>query len=801
MGTLLQDIRYALRALTNSLGFTIIAVLTLALGIGANTALFSVVDAVLLRQLPFNNASRLVWGWGNCPLCEHGAVSPSDFLDYRAQNHSFEHYGARSVGNSLFNLTGTDKPVQINGSMITAGYFDALGIQPRYGRVFTLADEKTSDPEVVILSHHLWQDRFGANPNVIGQSIALDGKTRTIVGVLANDMPVLTQADLWFPAPFENPGMQSHRSHFLRPIGLLKSGVTISQAQAELDTIAARLATQFPETNKGWSQKLEPLHSVVVGNVRPALFVLIGAVALVLLIACANIASLILARNTVRRREIAIRTALGAGRFRLVRQLLTESMILALIGGVAGIFVATAGVELLKQLGPQSLPRLDEASVNGIVLTFTFVMAIFTGLLFGLGPALKASRRDLTQSLKEGGSSGDSRAKHRAHNTLIVAEVALSLVVLIASGLLLNSFWRLMRAPLGFDPANVLTTEVSLLSPRYDDRQRRDLFFRDLQERIQSAPGAAAAGFISELPLSGEGNDTFFTIIEHPPANQNDNEDADFRVIAGDYFGAMRIPLLAGRSFQSQDASEDRQVMVVNEPFAKKFFPHESAIGKHVKLFEGKPQFATREIVGIVGGNKHFALQESLRPEMFIPDSHLRMSLVVRGAGDPAMLAAAVRQALHQIDPDQATSTFRTMSDVVSSSASNDRFNTLLLGAFAAVALLLTAAGIFGVLSYLVTQRTREIGLRMALGAQPTDVLRVIVGHGLRLVLLGLCIGVAGAFVVTRWMSSVLFGVTPTDPLTFTIVAFVLGTVALLASYIPARRAMRVDPMVALRYE
>jgi putative ABC transport system permease protein len=519
------------------------------------------------------------------------------------------------------------------------------------------------------------------------------------------------------------------------------------------------------------------------------------------LIACANSASLILARNTVRQREIAIRTALGAGRSRLVRQLLTESLVLALIGGVAGIFVATAGVELLKQLGPQSLPRLDEVNVNGVVLAFTFAIAIFTGILFGLGPALKATRRDLTQSLKEGGSSGDSRSKHRAHNTLVVAEVALSLVVLIASGLLLNSFWRLMRTPLGFDPANVVITEVSLVSPRYDDPRRRESFFRELQERTQSAPGATSAGFISELPLSGEGNDTFFTITERPPANPNENEDADFRVVAGDYFGAMRIPLLAGRNFESQDASEDRQVLVVNEPFAKKFFPHESAIGKHVKLFEGKSQFAIREIVGIVGGNKHFALQESLRPEMFIPDSHMRMSVVVRGAGDPAALATAVRQALHQIDPDEATSTFRTMTDVVSSSAANDRFNTLLLGAFGAIALLLTAAGIFGVLSYLVTQRTQEIGLRMALGAQQADVLRVIVGHGLRLMLVGLGIGVAGALIVTRWMSSVLFGVKPTDPLTFTVVAIVLGAVAFLASYIPARRAMRVDPMVALRYE
>src|ERR1700728_240519 len=801
MGTLLQDVYHAFRALKKSPGFTAIAVLTLALGIGANTALFSVVNAVLLRPLQFKNPSRLVWGWGKCPLCEHGAVSPSDFLDYRAQNQSFEYYGARAVGASLFNLTGTDKPIQITGSMITAGFFDALGVQPRYGRLFSLSDEKTTDPEVVILSHHLWQERFGSDPNIIGKSIALDGKTRTVVGVLASDMPVLTQADLWFPAPFENAGMQTRRSHFLRPIGLLKPDVTISQAQAELDTIAARLATQFPETNKGWRQQLEPLQSVLVGNVGPAFLVLMGAVALVLLIACANIASLLLARNTVRQREIAIRTALGAGRSRLVRQLLTESLVLAGIGGVAGIFVAMAGVGLLKQLGPQSLPRLDEVNVNGVVLAFTFVIAIFTGLLFGLGPALKASRRGLTQSLKEGSSSGDSRSKHRAHNTLVVAEVALSLVVLIACGLLLNSFWRLMRAPLGFDPANVITTEVSLVSPRYDDPQRRESFFRELQERIQSAPGVTNAGFISELPLSGEGNDTFFTIVEHPPANPNDNEDADIRVVAGDYFGAMRIPLLAGRSFVSQDVSEGRQVLVVNEPFAKKYFPHESAIGKHVKLFEGKPEFATREIVGIVGGNKHFELQESFRPEIFIPGSYMRMSVVVHGAGDPAVLTTAVREALRQIDPDEAISTLRTMTDVVSSSAANDRFNTLLLGAFGAIALLLTAAGIFGVLSYLVTQRTREIGLRMALGAQQADVLRVIVGHGLRLMLICLGIGMAGALVVTRWMSSVLFGVKPTDPLTFAVVAFVLGTVAFLASYIPARRAMRVDPMVALRYE
>jgi len=801
MNSILQDLKYSIRTLGKSPGFTLVAILTLALGIGANTAIFSVVNAVLLRPLPFQNPARLVWSWGNCPLCDRGAVSPADLLVYRAENHSFAHYGAMAVGDSLFNLTGGDKPIQIKGSMVTAGFFDALGIQPRYGRVFNESDEETTDPDVVILSHHLWQDRFGGDPNVIGKSISLDGKSRTVIGVLSADIPVLTEADLWFPAPYLNQGMQTHRSHFLRPIGLLKPGVTISQAQSELDAIAARLATQFPVTNKGWSVKLEPLQTVLVGNVRPAFMVLIGAVSLVLLIACANIASLLFARNTARQREIAIRTALGGGRSRLLRQLLTESLVLALAGGLVGIFLANAGVELLKQLGPQSLPRLDEVNVNGAVLAFTFVTAILTAILFGFGPALKASRRDLTQSLKEGGASGDSRSKHRAHNALVVAEVALSVVVLIASGLLLNSFYRLMRVHLGFDPANVLTTEVSLVSPRYDEELKRESFFHALQDRLQSAPGVKCAGFISELPLSGEANDTFFTITEHPPANPNDNEDADFRNIDGDYFGAMRIPLLAGRAFERQDSTGSRNVVIINEPFAKKYFPNENPIGKHLKMFEGKPEFAVREIVGIVGGNKHFALQESLRPEMFKPGSFTRMNIVVRSAGDPAMLTTTVREVLHAIDPDEATSTFRTMDDVISTSASGDRFNTVLLGAFAAIALLLTAAGIFGVLSYLVTQRTREIGLRMALGAQPEDVLRVVVGHGLRLVLLGLCIGVAAALVVTRWMSSVLFDVKPTDPLTFAAVGVLLTAVAFLASYIPARRAMRVDPMVALRYE
>jgi putative ABC transport system permease protein len=532
--------------------------------------------------------------------------------------------------------------------------------------------------------------------------------------------------------------------------------------------------------------------------------VILGAVALVLLIACANVASLLLARNSGRRKEIAIRTALGAGRFRLVRQMLTESILLAHAGGVAGILLANNVAGLLKSLGTESLPRLQEVSVNGSVLAFTAVIAILTGILFGLGPALQASRRDLTQSLREGGATGDSRSKHRAHNALIVVEVALSLVVLIASGLLLNSFWRLIHAPAGFDPSNVMTAQVSLVLPAYEPESRRIAFFSQLQEKIQGLPGVESVGYVSELPLSGQANDTFFDITEHPVADQNNLNDADDRVIAGSYFQAMRIPLLAGRDFGRQDTADTSRVVIVNKPFAKRYFAGENPIGKQLKIFEGKPNLTLREIVGVVGGNKHFAMQEDTRPALFVPyaqSPYTRMNLVVRGSGNVAALAVPVREAVRAIDADEATSAFRTMNDVVAASEAGDRFNAILLGAFGGMALLLTAAGIFGVLSYLVTQRTHEIGLRMALGAQPQDVLRVIVGHGMRLALIGVAIGLAGAFAATRWMSSFLFGVKPTDPWTFAAVVAVLFAAAFLACYFPAQRAMRVDPMVALRYE
>ncbi len=804
MPTLFQDVRYALRMLAKNPGFTLIAVLTLALGIGANTAIFSVVNAVLLRPLPFENPSRLVWAWGKLPLYDRAAVCPPDFQDYRVQNDVFEHWGAVGYGSLLFNLAGNGKPEQVKGALVTSGFFETLGAKPLLGRLLLPSDEQEMDPRVAILSHHLWQRKFGSDPGVIGKTLQLDGASRTVVGVLPADLPLFSDADLWIPAPFENPGMASRRSHFLRPIGLLKPGVSLKQAQAEMDTIAARLSKDHPDTNQGWGLRLVSLRTALVGDYGPTLFVLLGSVGLVLLIACANVASLLLARNTARRREIAVRTALGAGRFRLVRQMLTESVLLAFAGGAAGILVANVCIGILKVVGPADLPRLEEVNLSGGVLAFTSGVAIFTGILFGLGPALQASQRDLTESLKEGGSSGGSRSKHRAHDALVVAEVALSFVVLIASGLLLNSFWRLIHVNRGFDASHVLTAQVSLVKPKYDSAPLRTGFFNQLEDKLRAEPGVDAVGYVSELPLSGQHNDTMFTISEHPPADPNNQNDAEFRVVGGNYFASLRIPLLAGREFTRQDSFAAPKVVVVNEPFAKLYFRGEDPIGKHLSMFEGSPEYVNREIVGVVGANKQYALQEMPLPQMFVPLQQTefgRVNLVIRSAADPASLTPGVREAVLSIDPDEATSAFRTMDDVVASSTSSDRFNTLLLGAFGAIALLLTAAGIFGVLSYVVTQQTREIGLRVALGAQRANILRVFVGHGIRLALAGSAIGLAGAYGVTRWISSFLFEVTPTDPLTFTAVVLVMLGTAFAACYVPARRAMKVDPMVALRYE
>jgi putative ABC transport system permease protein len=813
LDTMKRDVRYGVRMLRRSPGFTAVAVLTLALGIGANTAIFSVVNAVLLKPLPFKNAERLVWAWGQLPVGNRAAIAPMDFTDYRRENHTFEKMGAFGMGPLLFNLVTGDKPELVKGGMVTAGFFDTLGLQPVYGRLFDEADEQVNEPETVILGQRFWKERFGGDPRIVGQTLKVDGRNRTVVGVLPVDLPLFgsqasgmpTKTALWIAAPYRNDGMRSRRAHFFRLVGLLKAGVTAGQAESDLNTINDRIAREFrSEATPDYHLALVPLKAALVGDTREALLILLAAVSLVLLIACTNVANILSARNTTRQKEMALRTALGAGRGQIARQVLTESLLLASLGAAAAVALAMYGIRFLRVTAAGHLPRVEEVEISGTVLLFTAGIAVLTGVLFGLAPALALSRVDPAENLKVGGGSGGSKSKHRTQRLLMVAEVSLSVIVLIAAGLVLNSFWRVVHVNPGFDPSQVTTAQISLVYEKYKAEAQRIEFFDRVNAGIEALPGVEAAGFVSELPLSGQANDTFFTIREHPLPNPKDTNDADVRVVSGNYFQTMRIPVLEGREFRRQDTRESPKVVLVNDALAKQYFPGESAVGKHLEIFEGQPNFTLREIVGVVGGNKHFALQESPRPQLFEPYAQspfLSMNMVVRGSADRLTVAPAVREALQKVDADEAWSAFRVMNEVVSESASEDRMNAMLLATFGLIALLLAAVGIFGLLSYLVTQKTREIGIRMALGSTPSGVLQMVVGEGMKLTAAGMAIGLAAAFGVTRWMSSLLYGVKASDRLTFSAVALLLAGVAFLACWLPARRATRVDPLVALRHE
>ena len=803
--TLLQDIRFGLRMLRKNPGFTAVAVLTLALGIGANTAIFSLIDAVLLRSLPFPNSARLVWLAGKWPDGNDAALSPGDFLDYRAQNRVFEHLGAIIHGNTIFNLAGNSGPRQVIGNVVTYDFLQTLGMKSLLGRSFVASDEDASTSRVAILSHRLWEQQFGGNPAVIGQSLDLDGNRITIVGVMAKDAPFFSNPDLWLPAPFDNPDMQTRLSHFVRPIGLLKPGNSIEQANSDLAVVSSRIERDHPGfSNYGWSVYAEPLQTALVGMVHKSLMILLGVVGLVLLIACINVASLLLARNAARRREIAVRMALGAARPRLLRQVLTESIQLALMGGAAGILVAYGSVELLKKLGPTSLPRLSEVGISAAVFAFTIVLSLLTGILFGIGPALRASRQDLMQPLKSDGGVVGSKSKSRTHDALVVTQFALSFVVLIACGLLLRSFWRLIHVGPGFDPSRVVTADISITGSAYKSASRRVAFLDQLQNRIAAIPGVDSAGFITELPLSGRENDTWFTVPEHPAANANDREVAESRVVGGNYFQTMHIPLLAGRAFTPADTARAPLVAVINEPLARIYFPGENPVGKRLKIFEGRPDFATGTIVGVVRGDKELALQETLQPEIFAPYAQaaaLRMELVVRSSRDPRILVPRIRSAIGAVDSGIAASQFRSMGEVVSASENGERFDVILVSTFGSIALLLAAIGVFGVQSYFVAGQTREIGIRLALGASPRRLFALVLGRGIAVASAGAAIGSVAALGVTRLLASMLYEVSGRDPLTFAAVIVIQIGAALLACYIPARRAMRVDPMVALRYE
>ena len=798
---ILADVRYGIRMLLRKPGFTAVAVLTLALGVGANTAIFSVVNGVLLRPLPFAEPDRLVWMWGNIRNGGNRAsVSPLDFLDYRERNDTFEEFAAIIGVPVPFNLTGDGEPERLNAAVVTGNYFQALGVRPTLGRVFLPENEKPGRDQVAVLSQGLWQRRFGGDPSIVNKTVTLDGKTFEIIGVMPPEFSFPQTAELWVPMNFDySPEMKQRKGHFLRPIGRLKAGVTIAQAQADTDAVARSLEEQYPESNTGWNLRLVPLRDQIVGNIRPTLFILFAAVGFVLLIACANVANLLLARAASRQKEIAVRTALGAAPFRIVRQMITESVLLALIGGALGALLATWGVDLLVKLGSGDIPSTARVSIDATVLGFTLVISFLTGLLFGLAPAIQTLKLNLSETLKEGGrSAADGAHRNRTRSLLVVFEGAIAVVLLVGAGLLIRSFMELQQVGPGFNAKNVLTMRVDLSREKYSAREKAASLFEQIESRIAGLPGVETVGMVSELPLSGQPNDMPFTVEGRPPVNMVDGFDADFRRVNQHYFAALRIPLLRGRNFTEQEVRQSAKVVVISELLASQVFPDEEPIGKRL-LMMGKDAF---EIIGISGDIRHRSLESQPFPAMYMPTYAMGwMNLVIRTQRDPMTLATAVRKELQSIDPDQPVAAVRTMESWLYSSVAAPRYRTVLLGLFAAVALLLAAVGIYGVISYTVSQRTNEIGIRLALGARRSDVLKLIVGRGMTLALAGIGTGLAAAFGLTRLMSNLLFGVSTTDLMTFVVCAVLLSGVALVACYLPARRATRVDPMVALRNE
>ena len=802
METLLRDIRYGVRGLLKRPGFTAIALIALTLGIGANTAIFSLVNAVLLRPLPFAEPDRLVWMWGNIRNGGNRAsVSPLDFLDYRKQNTAFEEFAASfSVPNHL-NLTGTGEPERLNAAAVTGNYFQALGAKPALGRTFLLENEKSGNDQVAVLSYGLWQKRFGGDTDIVNKTVTLDGKTCEVLGVMPQDFNFPQSAELWVPINFDvSPGMKQRKAHFLRPIGKLKPGVTIAQAQADTDAIARRLEQEYPDTNSGWNLRLVSLREQLVGNTRPMLFILFGAVGFVLLIACANVANLLLVRAAGRQKEIALRTALGAGRFRIVRQMITESVLLALLGGTMGTLLAMWGVDLLTTLSAGTIPPTAHVRIDATVLGFTLLISLLTGVLFGLAPALRTMKLNLSESLKEGGRSASEGAqRNRTRSVLVVLESAVAVVLLISAGLLIRSLVRLQNISPGFDAQNVLTMRVDLPRAKYATPEKSANFFSALESRLGGLPGVESVGLVSELPLSGQPNDMPYTVEGRPPVSIDQAFDDDFRLVNRQYFSALRIPLLRGRNFTEQEVRESAKVVVISDLLARQVFPNEEPIGKRLIMSFGNQAF---EIIGIAGDIRHRALESEPAAAMYLPTyENGWMNLVIRTKGAPSDLAAAVRKEVQGIDPDQPVADVKTMEQWVDTAVAAPRYRTALLGLFALVALILAATGIYGVMSYSVTQRTHEIGVRMALGARQLDVLKLVVRQGMALVLAGVVLGLLASVGLTRVMSTLLFGVTAKDPMTFVSVAALLTLVAFVACYVPARRATKVDPLVALRYE
>ena len=807
MQSLFQDLRFAVRMLVKKPGFTLIAFATLALGIGANTAIFSVVNGVLLRPLPYKDPEQLVSIWEVQANQDHSHFSPAEFLDYEAQNQSFSAMAAYRLMN--FTLTGSGEPEQLGGLVVTGNFFSLLGVEPERGRIFQPEDGRAGAPRVAIISHSYWENRFGSDSNLIGKTLTLSGDPVVVVGVMPPDFQD-NRFQIWLNPHQIVPDWQLHsnvdllslrKTGYLRVLGRLKPNVTLPQAQADLNTIAARLQQQYPRP-AGHGAGLSSLQEEVVGNVRPALFILFGAVGLVLLIACANVTSLMLARSAGRYKEIAIRMAVGASRWQIMRQLLLENLLLTLMGGAGGGLLAVWGVHLFVASKPTDLPRLAAIGVDYKVLVFTFVVSLLTGLIFGLVPALVASNPDLNSVFKDGSPNSTAGAgRLRLRQTLVVAEIALAFVVLIDAGLLVNSFNRLLAVKPGFDPTHLSTMRIALNDQRYDKGADKARFVRELNARLEAIPGVQGAGFSDDLPISQTDSTTRITVDGRPAGTYDDQTPVGLHVINARYFDAIGTRLIKGRTFTERDDKDAPSVFVINQTMARRFWPNEDPVAKRIR-YNSKDPFG--EIVGVVEDVKYDGLHSADTAHLYEPyqqNAWPFLTITLRSQLDQSTLIAAVQREIRSLDPNLPISNVRTMSEVMSESLARRRLVLTLFTIFASLALLLAAIGIYGVLSSSVRQRTRELGIRIALGATTRGVLQLVIGGGVKLVMLGIVIGIAGAIATGRLLAGLLFGVNSTDPMTFTVIALLLAGVSVLACYIPARRATKVDPLVALRYE
>ncbi len=802
--TLWQDIRYGARMLLKHPGFTLIAVLTLALGIGANTAIFSVVNAVLIRALPYRDADRIVtlWQRNNQSGAKENGASPANFFDWQNRSQAFTEMSAAEPYS--LNLTGQDEPEAFRAWLVTAGFFQILGVGALHGRTFAQEEYQAGNERVVIISYGLWRRRFGADPNLIGQTLRLNGQQYTVLGVMPPEFQFPTGREMWAPRIATERDKVIRGSGYLPVIGRLKPGVTLAQAQQEMDGVAAQLGQEHPQANRELGVAVVPLPEQLTGQVRPALLVLFGAVGMLLLIACANVASLLLARAAEREREFAVRAALGARRGRLARQLLTESLLLALLGGLAGILLAGWASSAILSLSLGDLPRAGEVRIDGRVLAFAVAISVLTALIFGLAPALRFSRPDLNRSLKEGGRGATGFVRQRLRQALAVSEIALALVLLVGAGLLVRSFARLLQVNPGFSTDKALALEVHIWGVARTPEQRA-AFFEQTLDRIAALPGVRAAGAVTALPFHDNAIDpaVTFTIEGRPSPLPGQEPTAYLTVASADYFNVLGIPLRRGRFFSRFDRQGAAPVALISETLARRYWPAEDPVGRKItaRLF-GQP--INCEIIGVVGDLLHTGLDSDPRPELFRP--HLQspygsMTYVVGAATDPLTLLPAVKQEIWAVNKNLPFASTATVEQLVSRTLDARRFTLALLGSFAALALLLAGVGLYGLISFTTRQRTHEIGVRMALGARARDITRLVVREGLLLTLSGVAIGGAGAWALTRLMQTLLFGVSATDPLTFVVVALLLSMVALLACWIPARRATKVDPMVALRIE